>query len=81
MVVSELQHRLDELNMLKANEPMTTLIPGSIDKDGDIIKRNNPFNVSESEQIKETDSFFQLHEQYGQKLKNFLGKSTELESN
>lgn len=69
MVVSELQHRLDELNVLKLREPishMNTLVKNSII---DNVKRCNPFDCAEQEPLK-TITFIDLHEQYGRMLRD-----------
>ena len=89
MVVSELQHRLDELSLLKTNETMAKAHAAAKTKDNNddrkvgntsLVTRINPFNFTEKEPS-QTVSFFELHEKYGQILQSyFRPKNGELET-
>src|SRR5699024_11087547 len=73
MVVSELQHRLDELNVLKLRESMVNQAGQSTSSSTDeiVLKRFNPFDSVEHEPIHAV-TFLDLHEKYGRILRNYF---------
>ena len=71
MVVSELQHRLDELNVLKLRESMAGLPKNFAADNEDSLQRFNPFDGTEQEPV-QTITFLDLHEKYGRILRNYF---------
>jgi len=73
MVVSELQHRLDELNALKLREPLSFDSLGQnggkgVSNTKNAAVRSNPFDTPEQEPLQTT--FFDLHSLYGRMLRD-----------
>ncbi|KAH9389697.1 hypothetical protein TYRP_007244 [Tyrophagus putrescentiae] len=81
MVVSELQHRLDELNALKLRDSMITseikkeTSPESVTSS----RRINPFDCVEQEPV-QTVTFLDLHEQYGRVMRKYFRSIEEVQA-
>lgn len=83
MVVSELQHRLDELNKLKLRDSMVTneLKRQNVPDDDSKVnsQRINPFNTVEQEPV-QTVTFLDLHEKYGRMMSKYFRSIEEVQA-